>query len=89
MSLASRTQDSKKLEERQRVPSSRLEGTKKASDTLLMLFQPHLSPIRASIAGAQPRILSVICEHGNAKEDEVSMIIAHWYTEDSSPQYKR
>lgn len=89
MSLACHTQDSKKLEERLRVPSSRLEGTKEASDTLLMLFQPLLSPITTSKAGAQPRILSVICEHGNAKEDEVFMITAHWYTEDSSPQYKR
>ncbi|XP_027955548.1 uncharacterized protein LOC114206132 [Eumetopias jubatus] len=85
MSLTCRTPDSRRLEDRLRVPSSRLEGIKEASETPLMPFQPHLYPIIASKAGAQPGILGVICGHGNAKEDDVSILTAHWCAEHSSP----
>ncbi|KAF3825578.1 hypothetical protein GH733_005560 [Mirounga leonina] len=81
MSLTCRTQDSKKLEER-------LRNKMEASETPLRPFQPHLCPIIAS-KGAQHRILGVICGHGNAKEDEVSIITADWCAEHGSPRDNR
>lgn len=50
--------------------------------TLLEPFQSHLHPVIANNAGAQARVLGVIYGCGNAKKDEISIITAHWRTED-------